>query len=95
MDALKSKSCVPCSHICVFTFVARTDRYVNKKPHANTRFSRMSRAATAESILIKFGSSTPWADVVIYLKQRPNWSKGWGGGGVRNFAYPIDFAIGF
>jgi len=55
----------------------------------------MRRAATAESILIKFGTSTPWADVVIYLKRHPNWSKGWGGEGVRNFAYPIDFAIGF
>jgi len=25
----------------------------------------MRRAATAQSILIKFGTSTPWADVVI------------------------------
>jgi len=43
-----------------------------------TRFSRMHRAATAESILVKFGTSTPWADVVIYLKRHPNWSKGLG-----------------
>jgi len=42
----------------------------NLRQHAF--FSRMHRAATAESILIKFGTSTPWADVVIYLKQHPN-----------------------
>jgi len=55
----------------------------------------MRTAATAESILIKFCTSTPWGDVVIYLKRHPNWSKGLGGGEVRNFAYPIDFTIGF
>jgi len=27
------------------------------------------------------------------LKRHPNWSVGLGGGGVRNFAYPIDFTI--
>jgi len=53
--------------------------------------SRMRRTATAESILIKFGTSTPWADVVIYFKRYPNWSKGFGGVRVRNFAYPIDY----
>ena len=53
----------------------------------------MSRAATAESILIKFGTSTFWVDLVIYLKRHPNWYKGLGGVGVRNFAYPIDFTI--
>jgi len=42
----------------------------------------MRRAATAESILIKFCTSTPWGDVVIYLKRHPNWSKGLGGVGV-------------
>jgi len=42
-----------------------------------------------------FYLSTPWGDVVIYLKPHPNWSKGLGGGGVQNFAYPIDFTIGF
>jgi len=71
------------------------DMLTKKNPTRYRVFSRMCRAATAESILIKFGTSTPWADVVIYLKRHPNWSKGWGGGGVRNFAYPIDFAIGF
>jgi len=55
----------------------------------------MHRAAIAESILIKFCTSTPWQDVVIYLKWHLNWSKGLGGVGVRNFAYPIDFTIGF
>ena len=70
----------------------RMDRYVNKKTTRYRVFSRMPRAATAESILIKFGTSTPWADKVIYLKRHRNWSKSWGGGGVRNFAYPIDFA---
>ena len=57
--------------------------------------SRMRRAATAESILIKFGTSIPLADVVIHLKRHRNWSKGWEEVGVRNFAYPIDFTIGF
>jgi len=47
------------------------------------------------STLIKFDTSTPLVDVVIYLKRHPNWSKGWGGVWVRNFAYPIDFTIGF
>jgi len=28
------------------------------------------------------------------LKPHPNWSKGLGGGGVRNFAYPIDTVNG-
>jgi len=56
----------------------------------------MRRVATAESILIKFGTSTPWADSVIYLKRHPNWSKELLGElGVRNFAYPIYFSIGF
>jgi len=55
----------------------------------------MRRAATAEPILIKFCTSTPLGDVVIYLKRHPNWSKDMGGRGVRNFAYPIDFTIGF
>jgi len=68
---------------------------LTKKPTPTLVFSRMRRAATAESILIKFGTSTPWADVVIYLKRHPNWKKGWGGVGVRIFAYPIDFTIGF
>jgi len=53
----------------------------------------MRRAATAE--LIKFGTSTPWADVVIYLKRHPNWSKGWGGVWVRIFAYLWVFYINF
>ena len=48
-----------------------------------------------ESILIKFGTSTPWVDAVIDLKWHPNWFMGLEGGGVRNYAYPIDFAIGF
>jgi len=40
-----------------------TDRYVNKK-HAQTRFfSRMRRTTTAESIVIKFCTSTPLVDV--------------------------------
>jgi len=53
----------------------------------------MHRAVTAESILIKFGTSTPWGDVVIYLKRHPNWSKGLGGQGCK--ISPIDFTIGF
>jgi len=51
----------------------------HKKPTRYHVFSRMCRVATAESILIKFRTSTPWADTVIYLKRHPNWSKGSGG----------------
>jgi len=89
-DPLSVKIALKMRHVGVAKY-----GYVNKKPRRYRVFSRMRRAATAESILIKFGTSTPWADLVIYLKRHPNWSKIWGGGGVRNFAYPIDFAIGF
>ena len=58
------------------------DMLTKKKPTRNRVFSRMPRAATAESILTKFCTSTPWGDVVIYLKPHLNWSKGLGGGGV-------------
>jgi len=60
-------------------------------------FTDAQRVATAEAILITIGTSTPLADVVIYLKRHPNWSKGLGEVEVevRNFAYPIDFTIGF
>jgi len=64
---------------------------INKKPTPKPVFSRMRRAATAESILIKFSTSTPWADVVIYLKRCRNWPKGLGEVGVRNFAYSFAF----
>ena len=66
-----------------------------KKPTRYRVFSRMRRAATAESILIKFGTSTPLADIVIYLKRHPNWSKCLGGVEVQIFAYPIYFTVGF
>jgi len=55
----------------------------------------MHRATMAELILIKFGTSTFWVHVVIYLMWHPNSCKGFGGVRVRNFTYPIDFTIGF
>jgi len=64
-----------------------------RKTRPNPFSSRMRRAATAESILITFCTSTTWADVVMYLKRHPNWSKGLRGVEVRNFAYHIDFTI--
>ena len=53
----------------------------------------MRRAATAESILIKFGTSTPWADVVVYLKRHPNWSKCWGGEGFEISPIPLTLPL--
>jgi len=51
-----------------------------QKTHAQTRFFMHAQSGTAELILIKFCTSTPWANTVIYLKRYPNWSKGLGGG---------------
>jgi len=53
----------------------------------------MRTAATAESILIKFCTSTPWGDVVMYLKRHPNWSKGLGGEGCEISPIPLTLPL--
>jgi len=71
------------------------DGYVNKeKPTGSRIFHACAESQRLNVFLIKLCTSTPWGDLVIYLKRHPNCSKGLGGG-VRNFAYPIDFTIGF
>ena len=42
---------------------------------------------------MKTGTSTPLADVVIYLKWHPNWSEGLGGVGVRNSPIPLTLSL--
>jgi len=56
-------------------------------------FSRMRRAPTAESIVIKFCTSTAWADLVIYLKRHPNWSKVWEGEGCEISPIPLTLPL--
>jgi len=68
---------------------------LTKKIHTKTRFSRMRRFITAASISATFCTSTPWADVMIYLNRHPNWFRGFARVGVRNLVSPIDFGIGF
>jgi len=53
----------------------------------------MHRAATAKSILTKFCTSTPWGDVLIYLKPHPNWSKGLGGEGFEVSPIPLTLPL--
>jgi len=64
-----------------------------KNPREMVFFSRMPRAATAESILIRFATSTPWADIVIYLKRHPNWSKGLAGEGCKISTIPLTLPL--
>jgi len=52
----------------------------------------MRRSVTAESIPIKFCTSTPWGDVVICLTWHRNWLKGFGGVGCENEPLPLTLA---
>jgi len=60
-----------------------------KNPRESPFFSRMRRAAMAESILIKFGTSTPWGRDIFEAASKL--VQGLGRVGARNYAYPIDF----
>jgi len=53
----------------------------------------MRTAATAESILITFRTSTPWADVAIYLKRIEIGLRGLEGWGAKLRLSHFDFGI--
>jgi len=70
----------------------------SSKNHANTRFFMHAKRQRLNRYFDQnwhIDSVDGRSNKKLTFEAACNWSKGLGGGGVRNFAYPIDFTAGF